>query len=54
MDRKNRPADRLDYRVPHSLSFMVLPALVRAPWLIGSFFETDESREAERRRKFRR
>jgi hypothetical protein len=50
MDRNNR--NRRDNRAPHALSFIMLPALVRAPWLIGSFFETDdERRAAERRRK---
>jgi hypothetical protein len=47
MDRK----DRKDNRVPHALSFMMWPALVRAPWLIGSFMDPDERRAAERRRR---
>jgi hypothetical protein len=51
MDRNNRPGNRRDNRVPYGLSFMMWPALVRAPWLIGSFFDTDERREADRRRK---
>jgi hypothetical protein len=51
MDRNNRPGNRRDNRVPDGLRFMMLPALVRAPWLLGSFFETDESRDADRRRR---
>jgi hypothetical protein len=47
MDRNNRKENR----VPHGLSFMMWPALVRAPWLIGDLFETEDRREAERRRK---
>ena len=48
MDRSNRK----DNRVPHGLSFLMWPALVRAPWLIGDFMGGgDERREAERRRK---
>ena len=50
MDRNNR--NRRDNRVPHALSFMMWPALVRVPWLMGSFLETDDDRrEADRRRK---
>jgi hypothetical protein len=52
MDRNNRNR-RGDNRVPHGLSFMMWPALVRAPWLIGSFMDDDERREADRRRKRR-
>jgi hypothetical protein len=52
MDRNNR--NRRDNRVPQALSFMMWPALVRAPWLLGSMFETDEDRrEGERRRRDR-
>jgi len=48
MDRNNRK----DNRVPHGLSFLMWPALVRAPWLIGDLMGgNDERREAERRRK---
>ena len=47
MDRNNRK----DNRVPHALSFLMWPALVRAPWLIGGFTESDDRREADRRRK---
>ena len=50
MDHNNRK----DNRVPHGLSFLMWPALVRAPWLIGSFTENDDRREADRRRKDRR
>jgi hypothetical protein len=49
--KKNRPDNRRDNRVPDGLSFLMWPALVRAPWMIGTFFETDARREAERRRK---
>jgi hypothetical protein len=39
-------------RVPHGLSFLMWPALVRAPWLIGDVMDGgDERRDAERRRK---
>jgi len=48
MDRNNRK----DNRVPHGLSFLMWPALVRAPWLIGSLDQTDDERlAADRRRK---
>ncbi len=47
MDRKSRKENRL----PHGLGFMMWPALVRAPWLIGSLMDGDERREKERRRK---
>jgi len=47
MDRKNRKENR----VPHGLSFLMWPALVRAPWLLGDWIGGDERREAERRRK---
>lgn len=47
MDRRNRKENR----VPHGLSFLMWPALVRAPWLIGDFLGGDERREADRRRK---
>jgi hypothetical protein len=51
MDRNNRPnKSRGDNRVPHGLSFLMWPALVRAPWLIGDMMG-DERRDAERRRK---
>jgi hypothetical protein len=53
MDRFNRPGNsRMDNRVPHGLSFLMWPALVRAPWLIADFMGGDEQRhEADRRRK---
>jgi len=47
-DRKN---NRGDNRVPHGLSFLMWPALVRAPWLIGDIFGGGDRREADRRRK---
>ena len=47
MNRK----DRKDNRVPHGLNFLMWPALVRAPWLIGSMMDDDQRREADRRRK---
>jgi len=52
MDRNNR--NRRDNRIPNGLSFLMWPALIRAPWLLDSFTETDDHREAERRRKLRR
>ena len=49
MDRNN---NRKDNRVPYGLSFLMWPALVRAPWLIGDVLGgSDEQREAERRRR---
>jgi len=53
MDRNNRPnKSRGDNRVPHGLSFLMWPALVRAPWLLGDVMSGDgDRREAERRRK---
>ncbi len=51
MDRSNRK----DNRVPHGLSFLMWPALLRAPWLIGDVMGdgmgNDDRREAERRRR---
>lgn len=49
MDRKNRK----DNRIPNGLNFLMWPALVRAPWLMDSFLDNDERREADRRRKHR-
>ena len=43
--------NRKDNRVPHGLSFLMWPALVRAPWLLGDFMGDEERREAERRRR---
>ena len=55
MDRNNRSGNRRDNYVPQGLSFLMWPALVRAPWLIGSLMETDEERRAaDRRRKHER
>jgi hypothetical protein len=52
MDRNNRPNKaRGDNRVPHGLSFLMWPALVRAPWLIGDIMGSDDRHEAERRRR---
>jgi hypothetical protein len=55
MDR-DRPKTRWDSRMPDGLSFLMWPALVRAPWLIGSMLEPDLERreDAERRRRHRR
>ncbi|WP_395021845.1 hypothetical protein [Dongia sp.] len=49
MDRSNRK----DNRVPHGLSFLMWPALLRAPWLIGDVMGdgNDDRLEAERRRR---
>ena len=47
MDRNN---NRKDNRVPHALSFLMWPALLRAPWLNGDVMG-DDRREAERRRR---
>ena len=46
--------NRKDNRVPHGLNFLMWSALVRAPWLLGSFGDADQDRrrEAERRRKY--
>ena len=43
--------NRKDNRVPHALSFLMWPALVRAPWLLGSLMDPDDRRDAERRRR---
>jgi hypothetical protein len=53
MDRNNRPNNKArgDNRVPHGLSFLMWPALVRAPWLIGDIMGSDDRHEAERRRR---
>jgi hypothetical protein len=49
MDRNNRK----DNRVPHGLSFLMWPALVRAPWLLSDVLggSDDDRREAVRRRR---
>ena len=48
--------NRKDNRTPYGLSFLMWPALVRAPWLIGSMMEPDMDRRdnAERRRRYQR
>jgi hypothetical protein len=48
--------NRKDNRMPFGLNLLVWPALVRAPWLIGSLTESDRERrhDAERRRRFHR
>ena len=37
-DRKEK---RVGNRIPQGLSFLIWPALLRAPWLAGSIFDTD-------------
>ena len=48
--------NRKDNRSPFGLNLLVWPALVRAPWLIGSMMEPDLERrhDAERRRRYDR
>jgi hypothetical protein len=52
--------DRKNNRIPNGLSFLMWPALVRAPWLLESFFGEDfasrdgRHRDAHRRRKYDR
>ncbi len=50
--------DRKNNRIPSGLSFLMWPALVRAPWLLGSFGGADDfagrqgrNRDEVRRRK---
>ena len=45
--------NRKNNRVPFGLGLLMWPALVRAPWLIGSMMEPDleQRRDAERRRR---
>ncbi|HVM84826.1 MAG TPA: hypothetical protein VMW18_13130 [Candidatus Binatia bacterium] len=52
MDR-NRNDKRGGNRIPRGLNFLMWPALVRAPWLIGACLdgEDDRSQEANLRRK---
>jgi hypothetical protein len=52
MDRNRPDKTRRDNRVPQGLSFLMWPALVRAPWLMGDILGgSDAWRDAERRRK---
>ena len=41
--------DRKNNRIPNGLSFLLWPALVRAPWLMESFTGGDEFDSRERR-----
>jgi len=45
--------NRKNNRIPFGLSLLMWPALVRAPWLIGSMMEPDmeRRRDDERRRR---
>ena len=43
MDR-NRKNRRDENRIPQGLSFLIWPALLRAPWLAGSIFDGEEDR----------
>jgi hypothetical protein len=46
--------DRKNNRIPNGLSFLMWPALLRAPWLLGSFTGLDDDlrrRDEHRRRK---
>jgi len=36
--------DRKENRLPQGLSFLIWPALLRAPWLAGTIFDTEEDR----------
>jgi hypothetical protein len=47
MDRN----DRKNKRAPQGLGFLMWPALVRAPWLIGDLMGGDERRGPDGRRK---
>ena len=54
--------DRKNNRIPNGLSFLMWPALLRAPWLLGSFTGMDDDlgnqdghrRNENRRRKYDR
>jgi hypothetical protein len=48
--------DRKNNRIPNGLSFLMWPALLRAPWLLGAFSGPDEpdSHEGRRRNEHRR
>jgi len=48
--------DRKNNRIPNGLSFLMWPALLRAPWLLGSFSGMDdfENRDGRRRDEHRR
>ena len=46
--------DRKNNRIPNGLSFLMWPALLRAPWLLSSFTGQDDDlrrRDDRRRRK---
>ncbi|HVO00936.1 MAG TPA: hypothetical protein VMT54_01975 [Candidatus Cybelea sp.] len=45
--------DRKNNRAPMGLSFLMWPALVRAPWLVDTFFtgNSEDRRREERRRR---
>lgn len=49
--------DRKNNRIPNGLSFLMWPALLRAPWLLGSFTGLDDdldNADARRRNENRR
>ena len=49
--------DRKNNRIPNGLSFLMWPALLRAPWLLGSFTGIDDDlggRDGHRRNENRR
>ena len=49
--------DRKNNRIPNGLSFLMWPALLRAPWLLGSFTGMDDdldNGDARRRNEHRR
>ena len=49
--------DRKNNRIPNGLSFLMWPALLRAPWLLGSFTGMDDdlgNRDGNRRNEHRR
>jgi len=48
--------ERKNNRIPNGLSFLMWPALVRAPWLLGGFGGRDDldHRDGRRRDEHRR
>ena len=43
--------DRKNNRIPNGLSFLMWPALLRAPWLLGAFSGLDDLGNPDGRRR---
>ena len=46
--------DRKNNRIPNGLSFLMWPALVRAPWLLPSFMGNEKHKHQQQNKDHRR